>query len=405
MGGARCDECLINETGRGIFPNCDECDECTDQWEERIAPLQTDVLDTATLIAGLNLTADQLVADIPGLADLLQLIQDIEDTLGGSQVEMLSSDTQVTHGVVCGLLNRTRELLERGRMLEEELATSEATAGTILSNLTATMSTLSRLEQELDEIASFVDSVSIPDNSTRLLEAVQSALRRADAAERLVRVNFTSALLEIQSVLGEFNSLNVSTVEDLNIFLLALANDLQGRASQLQALVDEASARLCGSSGNGNETCDAECGGLGCGTCGGDGSSDVVGSCDGLSPRASQALNTSRRALEIANGLLFEVQTRVNTLRELLERAQDALQEAGLVEEGARELRRIADGILLGIRNLLIELERELGVARIDPDEIGTNINTTLTFQLDISLEEVSFCCRGIQLLLCCCSD
>ena len=32
------------------------------------------------------------------LADLLQVIEDIEDTLGESQVEMLSSDTYGMHG-------------------------------------------------------------------------------------------------------------------------------------------------------------------------------------------------------------------------------------------------------------------------------------------------------------------
>lgn len=380
VGGARCDECLVNSTGS--FPNCEECDECADQWAERITPLRTNVLETSMLIAGLNLT-NQRDMDIPGIEELLQLVQDIEDTLGGSEVEMLASDTQSTHGVVCALLNRTRDLLQRGEMLEERLVASEDISTAILSNLTSVMRTLSQLEQELGDISTFFDTISVPDNTTRLLEAVRLAQQRADMAERIIRVNFTSALSEIQSLLEEFNLLNVSFVEERNEELTALVDDLRGRINRLRELVSGASTQLCG--GSGSVSCSQECGGVGCGTCGGN-----TGTCDGLSPRASEALNTSQRALEIANGLLLDIGAHLDALRELLRQAQAALQEAMSVEDGAEELRRVAEGLQLEIRNLLTELEVELSVMRIDPEDIGRNINDTLELELDSLVEEVS---------------
>jgi hypothetical protein len=353
------------------------------------------VLNTSALIASLNLTADQRDINIPQLNELLQLIQDIEDVLGRSMVEMLSSDIGGTHSAVCELLNRTRGLLRRGQILEEDLATSEMVSNTILSNLTAVMHTLSQLEFELDEISAFLNDVFVSNNSTEILESVRSALQRADISESVIMVNFTSALREVQSTLLEFNQRNASLAEERNEDLLTSIDIFQNSVYLLWALVNKAGAQLCGSlggdgsgSGNGNGTCDDECGGVGCGMCGGDDEA-AIGMCNGLSSRASEALNTSQRALEIANGLTLDVQARLDVLRELLQRAQYALLGSGLVEDGATELRRVVDELQLDIRSLLTELEAELGVVRIDPDEIGENIDATLEIQLDSSLEEV----------------
>lgn len=379
VGGDRCSTCVTNSTGS--FPNCEECDECADQWLGRITPLRTQILMTASEISNLNLTNQVQGIDIPSLQELLQLAQEIRDILDNSTVDMLASDVQSTHSLVCGLVNRTQDLLQRAKMLERRLEASENTSSNILSGLAVIRDTLSNLVLELANISTFFDSIDVSNNSTLLLEATILSLVGADGAQELVRVNFTFVLSQIQLVIQDFVLLNASLVEERNDILLVRVDDIQRRIDVLRAVIDEASVKLCGG-GSVNATCGG-CGGLGCDTCGA-----TVG-CEGLTPQAMEALNTSQRALDVANTLLGRAQAQLNEIQNLLRRAQDVGTKSLSVEEAALETRRGAEELLLNIQSLISALEAELDVTRVDPEEIGMNVNATLGLQLNVFPEEV----------------
>lgn len=382
MGGDRCSTCVTNSTGS--FPNCEECDECADQWLGRITPLRTQILVTASEISNLNLTNQVQGIDIPSLQELLQLAQEIRDILDNSTVDMLASDVQSTYSLVCDLVNRTQDLLQRAKMLERWLEASENTSSSILSGLAVIRDTLSNLVLELANISTFFDSIDVSNNSTLLLEATMLSLVGADGAQELVRVNFTFVLSQIQLVIQDFVLLNASLVEERNDILLVRVDDIQRRIDALRAVIDEASVMLCGG-GSVNVTCGV-CGGLGCDTCGA--TNQEVG-CEGLTPQAMEALNTSQRALDVANTLLSRAQAQLNEIQNLLRRAQDVGTKSLSVEEAALETRRGAEELLLNIQSLISALEAELDVTRVDPEEIGMNINATLGLQLNVFPEEV----------------
>ena len=393
VGGAKCDVCINNST----FPRCDACDECTDQWLERITPLRENVLETYTTISGLNLTNQTRDADIPGLNQLLQLVRDIENSLESSQVELLGSNVESTHGAVCELLNITRALLQRAQTLDEQLSSAQNVSETILFGLEEVTFTLAELMEELANISSFFEVLDVPNNSSQLLALARKSLDSADVAEEVVNVNFTSSLREVRVALETFDLLDVTTVRERNEQLLMFVDDIQNRLDRLRQFVDSASMRLCG--GPRNATCE-ECGGVGCGgvcgcgdTCNSTNGTTCDGDDSGLSLLALSALNTSQRALEIANALLPEFQTRLNELRDVVQRSQDAVGESLQVGGAAGEILRVAEGLRVVLEVLVLEVELELNVSRLDPDEIGRNINATLILELDASLEQV---CTGM---------
>lgn len=392
MVGDRCDRCPANSTG--TFPNCEECDECADQWEERIVSLAAQISETVLVVSDLNLTNQMQDIDIPDLDQLLQLAREIEATLNGSNVATLSSDIQSTHELVCELTNMTRELLQRALTLQGELETSENSSLTILSGLDAIARTLSDLERELANVSMEFNAIAVPSSpspSQRLLVASREALRVAEEAESLVATNFTSVLSNIRSTLVNFDLLNSSTVEDVNDMLLARVADVQQRIDSVREFLDDASSQLCvgGGSPNNNDSssddnaCEGECGGVGCDTCG------AADSCDGLRPRAIQALNTSEVALTIARSLVVDVRSRLELLQMLQERVRSLADEGRGFEEEVERIQSAADDILLELLRLISELEMELNVTRVDTREIERIVNETLELQLLSPVTEV----------------
>ncbi len=401
MGGANCDRCL--DTTLGTFPDCDECDECTDQWRDRIDPLRTQVSETTSFVANLNLTNQPLVVDVPNFLELLRLVRDIEDALGGSSVEILASNISSTHSLVCSLVNVTRSLLGRAQMLELRLVVSENTSNAILADVSILTATLSSLQRELASISAIFGSIDVPVNSSRLLQLSRAALERADSASELVRVNFTSVLSEIQSAIEEFDNANVSAVDVRNDALRERVDDVWTRADQIRSFLDQASLQLCGSAKGGGEgsgsgsggnplvtslsssatSCTDECGVTGCSTCG------VGEGCGGLAAGARRALNISQHALDIADSLLLEARSDFAELTELLVRVRDAANVSQGFEESANRIRELAESAVVEIRSLISLISMELNLTRIDTDEIGRNINATLDLELDLLPEQV----------------
>lgn len=395
MGGARCDACLLANV---TFPNCEVCDECQDQWRERIELLQTEIADTTSFIVSLNLTGPRTL-DIPFFQQLLRLLRNISTLLENSEIQRLSSNVSATHEMACELVDLSEELLRRGRALQELIAMSENASVMLQRETVILMEDLSQLREEL----SFpIVPVSVPTNSTSYLVITREALERADDAEMLVRVNFTSILREITSLLNVSDTEGIIRERDRD--LQSRVDDINTGIVELERLANETSPRLCG--GGPKPECGSGCGGLGCGECGG-----VAGSgCSGLVTQASRALNTSQTALDRAREFFSRLQGQLDELRAGISEGRVIANNSQDLVELLTESRSVAEDLLQEVQILSSAVERELVTNRSDPTEIGRNINATLALSLEILPEEVrgimtlqASVCVCVFIVYCCC--
>ena len=372
--GAQCDTCQDNTTG--IFPTCEPCDECTGQWQRRIDPLQEDIETAIELFSMLNGTN---VTDLPALQLIFDLLEQIEALLNASEIDILSQDIQSTHALLCELINQTQLLIERALIVESQLDNIESVSRNISSKLDALISSLVALENELRNISQFLDSIEIL-NPLPYLQLAQEARQRSDAADEVIRINVTSLVEDTQTVLFNFTTkLNESDFIVQNAENTQALSLLSQRLAVFQELIREANRELCGAQSNGS--CE-ECGGVSCQSCGGSG-------CDSLVNDAAEALNVSEMAVQIAGEKLLAIQTSVDDLESLMREIQIVSNSSTRVETFALETNQRASSLLQRIRELVREIEAELNVTRLDPDEIGRLENQTLSLMLPILPEDV----------------
>ena len=331
--------------------------------------------------------------DLPFIEELLNLLEQIGAHLRGSNIENLSSDVNSTYNQACAQLERTQNFITQAQVFRQQLSASESDLLEISQNLPLIMDTLSQLERELANISEFLESIDTsPMDTIFYLELSQAALRRTNMAVELIEVNFTSTLSSVQSTLQDYNQTDVNLVATKNVALRSQFEDIRVRVQRLEDFVSEASLRLCGGKISRNGTC-GECGGIGCGMCGGaggaGGGATMRDTCDGLFVSAILAFNRSQTSRDQANFLLTDIQTQVRRLTELVEDIRDLVNDSQSVIESSEDVREEADEFLLQVQRLITEVEAELNGTRLDPDEIGMNVNATLSLELDSLPEQV----------------
>ena len=372
--GAQCDVCRDNTTG--IFPSCEPCDECTGQWQRRIDPLREDVETTLELIDTVNGTAGEL----PALQPIFDLLDQIEAILSTSEIDILSQDIQSTHALLCELINQTQLLIQRALVVENQLDNIENISQSISSELSTLIASLVALESELRNISLFLDSIEVLDPLPYLILA-EAARERSDAADEVITANVTSLIEDTETILLNFTTkLNESDVIVQQLENTEALSFLSQRLAVFQDLIREANRELCGAQSN--DSCE-ECGGVSCMNCGGDG-------CDSLVNDAAEAVNISETALQIARGQLAAIQILVEDLQSLMREIETVSNSSTRTEEFANETNTRAGTLVQRIRELIQEIEVELNMTRIDPNEIGILENQTLSLMLPILPDAVS---------------
>ena len=375
--GDLCDLCAANTSQ--IFPSCEPCDECTEQWIRRIVPLEEQVQGTIEFVSSLNLT--NVTRDIPLLNELLALARDIEALLSNSTFDMLAMDVENFNARLCQLANLTDDLIMRGAAVQAELDRSRTGGEEIQMKLPMLMNSLTRLRADFENISMIFEAQEfISVNSTFYIELARRALQRSDAANQLVRENVTSLLNETILALETFNAtLDENDVIGINDRLLEAVSNINSTAREMQVFITIASQRLCGT---GNDTC-LECMNENCEVC-------LSGiRCDGLIAIADLASNISSSTLVVAEDLLERIMTEVQALEELLDRARSVQMGADEAANFVYEIRNASLELIENVQSLTSELERELNATRVDPDDIGRLENTTLSLQLDLLPNEV----------------
>ena len=361
-----------------IFPSCELCDECTGQWTRRIDQLEDDVTATITLISMLNFT-DIIVdrGELPALDILFELIREIQIVLNMSQIDFISSVVQSNHSRICTLVNQTQLLIDRAIVIQNRLSSLENISENIRNELTIVIQTLVELQSEFQNISQLMNFTMV--DPTFYIDLARVALERSDEADQLINTNVTTLITDAQAFVANF-----STKRDESGFVDRQQNNterlsiLRQRLDAFENLIAEANQRLCGGGSNG--TCGGECGGVSCNVCGGEG-------CDGLVSDASEALNVSRRALAIVEDKLGRIRFQVDALTVIFSEAEIVRNDSIRAERFATDTRDKAEELLRDLMELISEIEAELNVTRVDPNEIGRLENMTLSLMLDV--EEV----------------
>ena len=378
VGGVRCDVCSDPTLA---FPTCAPCDECTDQWLDRIAMLEFLVRDAIDRIH--NLTSNQTDnPQLPELETLFSLLTMIGGVLDESMVETLSVDVRSTHSLICDLINTTQFLVERSLSLEKLQDVTENATLEFIEVFLDVARPLFDIIYALDNVTEFLDSLDIQRAQSLINRYDQIALEANEIfiqADRLVRPSFYFTIDEIRDILRNYNNLSEDVIVQ-NDDLVSQLEEQNLRLDALEAFVDDVSVTVCGAEGNGS--CE-ECGGVGCGMCGeGD-------DCEGLSGQAAESANKSSLALSRANELLSEIQSTIPNLNELIDMALNLIADSANVIGNAEETQISAEVLLAEVQNLLVEIDAELDQTRIDPNMIGSNVNATLALQLALSLDQV----------------
>ena len=375
--GYLCDACA-QDTSQ-IFPSCEPCDECTEQWLRRIIPLGDQIEGTIEFASSLNLS--NTTQDIPLLDTLFELVQEIEEVLKNSTIDRLTSDVETFNARLNLLKNQTQDFVERGETVQVELDRIEMDTQDIGISLSILLNSLVQLREDFENVSMIFQSQEfISVNSTPYIDLARTALKRSNAADQLIRENITTILNETAEVLDTVNAdFEENNVEEINEQLEEALEDINSTLEELQVFTSVASQRLCGM---GNDTC-LECDNDTCEIC------PAGIRCDGLIATADLAFNLSSRALVIAEDLLEQIKMEVQALEGLLERARGVQRGVEEVVDFVSEIRNTSQELFENIQSLTDELERELNVSRVDPKDIVRLENETLSLELDLLPSEV----------------
>ena len=375
--GVKCDRCSPESTG--LFPTCEVCDECTDQWLTRVNTLKNLTENAISLVSSLNISE----ASVPELDGLFNISQAVRDALHSNNILMLVSRVNSSHSSLCELIDTIETLIERAQLVGISQAALEGAATRLSNNVGNLSIVFEDLQEEAFNIAEFLEEVnldSVDSTISSSLSLAEAAYRRVSSAADLISGNFSSLLNELRSLLASHDRHHDYLVtRDANV--TSRVDDARSSLAMSAEVLQEVDTRVCGKVGSG--AC-GTCGGVGCGSCGAD------GSCNGLASNATRALNISDTALTAAHIFLSNVLSDLNHLNDLKGVAWSVVNDSTHVLSDTRGTREEAELLLARIRDLLGKVGAELNGSRIDPRSIGALVNASLMLTLDMNPDEVS---------------
>ena len=331
-------------------------------------------------------TASVRPEDIPLVRVLLGLLQEVRDILGTSQIdpELVTNVTEL-HRRLCELTNQTQDLFDRALAVSNEIARLDKGVDAFENETSRLATLLMALRNELNQLTEEFGNITVSDlNPGFYLALARQAEERSDRANQLISENVTNLISLTEFFLTEYNrELVRSDFLAQQMENLRRLSDLSQRVSEYEAFLIEASAKLCGSLNNSNDSniC-GECGGVQCDTCGGPG-------CNSLVSVANQSLNFSTQALVVAQSIRTEILSRVSELRNLLSEILVLRNETLEAANATRVVLRRADRLWREVRDLLETLRKQLEENRIDLDDIVEVEMETLSLQLNTNREDV----------------
>ncbi|XP_033647467.1 laminin subunit beta-1-like [Asterias rubens] len=381
--GRNCDSCAYGTTGE--VPNCEPCGECFDDWDAIIEDLRR---QTKELIARAN---NITVILPPSLYEeefkrINMKLSEVQDLLTGPSVTMDDLNT---------LLDNIAQIRADLEDYDKKLDTVDKDLqDTQVENFQATeeLKRLQREAQALEEeaerlkaaVVNYTDG-NIEGANKSIHESrikSQAAQDKVDGAVGLVDQS-EGIRAEVESIIRQRERDLAQKQQQYQDELQQVDNQLTG----LEARLGELNQQVCGGSG---ETCNAGCGGAGCGYCGGLGCSGSISVSDEALNRASQANDRFMQKKEQADGMLTDMEG-------VHAQTMDALDLAKMAYDAALMARDEAEGAQTNLTGLLQAITDFIEKKKVTPAEIQQVAQMALETRISLTPEEIRDLAKQIE--------
>ncbi len=373
--GRNCDSCAYGTTGE--VPNCEPCGECFDDWDAII----DDLRDQTEALIGRAHNITIIVP--PGVYDeeferMERKLREVQALLTGPTVTMDDLDT------LLGDLDQIGADLDR---YEQKIATvDQDLQETQVQNYRANQD-LNRLQlesQALEEEAERLkkEIVNIESsNADGAFKSIRESRNKSRAAQS--RVDDAEGFVDQSAnIRAEVESIIRQREQDLAQKQQQYKDELQQVDNQLTGLegrLGELNQQVCGGSG---ETCNAGCGGAGCGYCGGLGCSGSISVSEEALNRASQANEKFMEKKQRADGMLDD-------MRGVRAKTTEALDQAQMAYDAAAMARNEAEGAQTNLTGLLQAITDFIESKKVTPAEIQQVAQMALETQISLTPDEI----------------
>ncbi|KAE8752609.1 hypothetical protein FOCC_FOCC000731 [Frankliniella occidentalis] len=381
IGGYNCDECARGYLGN--VPDCRECGECFNNWDRVLDELKmqtTEVLKSASEIKLKGATGAYS-------RQFEQMVKKIDE------VKTILDETKLSANEIDGLQSLVNQLRKNLNQSMDELAQVEDLGRNTTQRILVANLTLADLGGKLDLLSS--TAKGLHDNATKLQESnVEGALnltrlashRSRQAQVEAERTKELSAEAErlcrrTENMVGK-SSDRFQQLQDDNSKEL---ENVSEKLAKLEDMIPELNKQVCGRSDTPSEdSCDALCGGAGCGFCGG-------------LPCENGAARKAERALGYAQDADKQIRDKDSKAEDLFQGVSFAHQETEqaqrLVKEAlekAQIARNTSEVSLNESTSIVDRLSNFLNVDHATPNDISTRASETLKKEIRREPEQIT---------------
>jgi len=372
VGGRRCDRCQRGHTGE--VPHCEPCGECFDNWDK--------------IIMDLNVRAETVAEKARQIGETgITGAYDKEFKLIAEMLKKISEgyDSQKEDGLNKMIIDIDDKLTAQEKRINDLKDSMEK----ILIEDAATRADLVKLNTTKNDAADLLDILKMSNKQIShaspiaAMQQIEEYYRNSVEAKDKARAD----TLEDGSLVEQSQEIRAAVAASVDDKLQEVNDNLEQTKSELadvkekvdEITLSELNEDVCGRA---TETCDDTCGGAGCETCGG-------GGCAGAVDFSKEALDRSQRTQDILH-------EKAQNTSNLLDRVQEAKQDAKMARENATRLREKAEEVERRVReknkkikDLIADIRNFLKDERANPNEIQTLVDKINELSLPVDRQQI----------------
>ncbi|KAJ8301303.1 hypothetical protein KUTeg_020290 [Tegillarca granosa] len=376
ISGYKCDRCDRGTTGE--LPNCVPCGECFDNWDRVIRDLRGQTESLIEEAKNIKSSGTEKVFDkeFRQMEDSIREIREIIATAGITSTDLQDIDNMLQN-LRLNLTDNFRNLDRTEKELDGRMDRIRQGNNDIRA-LKKSVEELRRKAEELRQNATDIQARDVGGafNLTRDAQMKSRQAQRIVDGTQGTLDNSASTRQQVEDMLAqnmdEFNRRIQENENNLN----NIDNKVNGLGSQIADLNE----MVCDGRG---DPCDYQCGGAGCGRCGG------ISCDDGAVYKAENALDLAEKAektLEMkekdANNLLGEIQ---NAQSE----AESAKDDAQMAYNAAQRAKDETENARTELEDLLNRIGDFLGVTGAKPEDIKAVADEVLAMSISLTPDQI----------------
>lgn len=385
-GGDKCDRCARGYSG--IFPSCESCGECWEQWAWAVSDLhnQTQAL----------LDRVRLLLEIGTVGAYGPDFQEIENQL--DRIKNILDNQRLKESDIRALAEKIKQLNDRLRALEKAINELEYRADDVKNRTHAVQQglrdyggieeRLTILIQALRENATSFQAANVDEAHKIILDSQNRSRMAAQRVRELKPLmndqehlrRATDYMLITMS--SRFNSSSLQ-----NEALLAM---LERQIYDLEQGVPNINQLVCASSSTVN-TCDQLCGGSLCNKCGG------LSCSEGATTKASNALDLAQQAWLLLNQKFNQSRSDLDQLDEAKRLSEEALKQAKSVLADCELQKAKFDKVGHELNGIMDGVDKFYLMDGAKPAEVRTLGNECLALSISLKPEQILDLARKIN--------